>query len=188
MTHNSEFYFVVRDTRKRALYHCLTFYNSSQPMSLPGFVFVATICVLLATLARLLAGSSRPVTHRVNGCTCHTTMPNTNPIPKENVISDSWEPLYKHGGHMGGGPPQPYAVKFCYGSVLQAYPQFQPPFENCPNAFLKFSYVNFIKSVVAVFDLFTILYCKLWTQAVASKSTSKFSQFFYTTNRLPVPL
>jgi len=118
-------------------------------------MFVATICVLLATLARLLAGSSRPVTHRVNGCTCHTTMPNTNPIPKENVISDSWEPLYKHWGHMGGRPPQPYAVKFCYGSVLQAYPQFQPPFENCPNAFLKFSYVNFIKSVVAVFDLFT---------------------------------
>ena len=35
---------------------------------------------------------------------------------------------------------------------------------------------------------YTILYCKLWTQAVASKSTSKFSQFFYTTNRLPVPL
>jgi len=34
----------------------------------------------------------------------------------------------------------------------------------------------------------TVLYCKLWTQAVASKSTSKFSQFFYTTNRLPVPL
>jgi len=30
----------------------------------------------------------------------------------------------------------------------------------------------------------TILYCKLWTQAIASKSTSKFSQFFYTTNRL----
>ena len=34
----------------------------------------------------------------------------------------------------------------------------------------------------------TVLYCKLWTQAIASKSTSKFSQFFYTTNRLPVPL
>ena len=33
-----------------------------------------------------------------------------------------------------------------------------------------------------------LLYCKLWTQAIASKSTSKFSQFFYTTNRLPVPL
>ena len=35
---------------------------------------------------------------------------------------------------------------------------------------------------------YTVLYCKLWTQAVASKSTSKFTQFFYTTNRLPVPL
>ena len=35
---------------------------------------------------------------------------------------------------------------------------------------------------------YTVLYWKLWTQAIASKSTSKFSQFFYTTNRLPVPL
>ena len=32
----------------------------------------------------------------------------------------------------------------------------------------------------------TVLYCKLWTHA--SKSTSKFSQFFYATNRFPVPL
>ena len=30
----------------------------------------------------------------------------------------------------------------------------------------------------------TVLYCKLWTQAIASKSTSKFSHVFYTTNRL----
>jgi len=27
----------------------------------------------------------------------------------------------------------------------------------------------------------TVLYCKLWTQAIASKSTSKFSHVFYTT-------
>jgi len=36
--------------------------------------------------------------------------------------------------------------------------------------------------------LCTVMYCKLWTQAIASKSTSKLSYFFYTTNRLPVPL
>ena len=34
----------------------------------------------------------------------------------------------------------------------------------------------------------TVLYCKLWTQAIASKSTSTFSHTFYTTNRLPDPL
>jgi len=49
-----------------------------------------------------------------------------------------------------------------------------------------------IKAMVAAMHLVqfycTVLYCKLWTQAIASKSTSKFSQFFYATNRLPVPL
>ena len=47
------------------------------------------------------------------------------------------------------------------------------------------THVTYCKTIIVTILL---LYCKLWTQAVASKSTSKFSQFFYTTNRLPVPL
>ena len=43
-------------------------------------------------------------------------------------------------------------------------------------------------SVVSWMQDCTVLYCKLWTQAIASKSTPKLSYFFYITNRLPVPL
>ena len=44
------------------------------------------------------------------------------------------------------------------------------------------------KLCTTLHELVLYFYCKLWTQAIASMSTSKFSQFFYTTNRLPVPL